>query len=116
MQMRRRSRPPASPMTMVTFRGFRCMQTFGGIPVSVAELLNPCPKKEGTQFPVVEATIGGVHAAMLKGELTCRQLVTAYLQRISAYDKVTGMNSIASTNPNIMKEAKAKDKQLKKGE
>lgn len=33
-------------------------------------------------------------------------------QRIEAYDKVTGLNSILAVNPNIMDEAKAMDVQL----
>ena len=41
----------------------------------------------GTSFAVEEATIGGIHAAMLAGELRCSALVEAYLQRIDAFDR-----------------------------
>jgi amidase len=39
------------------------------------------------RFDVVEATISGIHDAMRAGRPTCRALVDAYLQRISAYDR-----------------------------
>ena len=41
----------------------------------------------GTSFAVEEATIGGIHAAMLAGELRCSALVEAYLQCIDAFDR-----------------------------
>lgn len=41
----------------------------------------------GTFFAVEEATIDGIHAAMLAGELRCSALVEAYLQRIDALDQ-----------------------------
>lgn len=34
---------------------------FAGISSSVYDLMNPCPEKKGTKFPLVEATIAGVH-------------------------------------------------------
>ena len=38
-------------------------------------------------FSIIETTIDQVHAAYKSGELTCRQLVQMYLDRIAAYDK-----------------------------
>jgi len=40
-----------------------------------------------TSFPVEEATIDGIHSAMLAGELRCRTLVETYLRRIEALDR-----------------------------
>ncbi len=52
--------------------------------------------------PVVELTIGQAHAAMLAGNLTCSQLVAAYLQRILAFDQPLQLNSIRALNPSAM--------------
>ena len=38
-------------------------------------------------FNVVETTIADIHAAFEAGQLTARQLVQMYLDRIEAYDK-----------------------------
>jgi amidase len=38
-------------------------------------------------FDVTETTIADIHAAMSAGTLTCRELVSAYLRRIEAYDR-----------------------------
>ncbi|KAK9829780.1 hypothetical protein WJX72_007874 [[Myrmecia] bisecta] len=69
-------------------------------------------KNGAPAYPLVEATIEGVHAAMLAGNLTCSQLVKGYLQRISAYDKITMLNSVQSIDPNIEAVAAAKDAEL----
>ena len=42
---------------------------------------------EAQSFDVVEASIAEIHAAMRAGDLTARQLVQLYLDRIAAYDK-----------------------------
>jgi Asp-tRNA(Asn)/Glu-tRNA(Gln) amidotransferase A subunit family amidase len=41
---------------------------------------------EGPPFKLVEATIGDIQRAIRRGELTCKQLVQAYLDRIEAYN------------------------------
>jgi amidase len=57
-------------------------------------------KEEPSRFPVEEATIAQVHAAMKAGTLTCRQLVDQYLRRIDAYDKNgPALNAIVIVNP-----------------
>ena len=38
-------------------------------------------------FRVIEATIDDVQAALTSGEITCRELVELYLERIEAYDQ-----------------------------
>ena len=38
-------------------------------------------------FQVVETTIADIHAAYQSGDLTARQLVQMYLDRIEAYDR-----------------------------
>jgi Asp-tRNA(Asn)/Glu-tRNA(Gln) amidotransferase A subunit family amidase len=52
---------------------------------------------------------------MLAGEVSCRQLVEYYLQRIDAYDQHgPGLNAIILVNPNAISEADALDAALKK--
>lgn len=65
----------------------------------------------GATFPVVEATIGGIHAAFRDGTLTCRALVEAYLARIAAYDQGgLQLNSVISVNPAALAEADRLDR------
>jgi amidase len=40
----------------------------------------------GPPFKLVEATIADIHRAIRRGEVTCKQLVQAYLDRIAAYN------------------------------
>lgn len=64
---------------------------------------------------VEEVSIADVHAAFLSGRLTARQLVTAYLERISAYDQQGPyINSIINLNPEALAEADALDAALKR--
>jgi Asp-tRNA(Asn)/Glu-tRNA(Gln) amidotransferase A subunit family amidase len=65
-------------------------------------------------FNPLETTIDQVHAAYKSGELTCRQLVQMYLDRIEAYDKHgPAINAIISLNPDALKEADRLDAALK---
>lgn len=81
--------------------------------VSVAEILSPCPTSVSS-FKVVEATISDIHQAFLNGSLTCSELVKAYIQRIKAYDDLTGLNAVHYLNKRAGAIAAKKDKQLKK--
>lgn len=64
---------------------------------------------------VEEATIADVQAAYLSGQMTVRQLVTAYLDRIAAYDQQGPyINSIINLNPKALEEADALDAHLKR--
>ncbi len=57
-------------------------------------------------FNLVEATIDDIHAAYKSGQLTCRQLVQMYLDRIEAFDKKgPAINAIITTNSDALKEA-----------
>ena len=65
-------------------------------------------------FELMETTIAKVHSAMLAGELTCRELVEAYLARIEAYEhKGPAINAIILINPNVLEEADQLDRALK---
>lgn len=66
-------------------------------------------------FSVEETTIAGVQSAYLRGEVSAREVVAAYLERIAAYDKDGPyINSIISLNAKALEEAAALDAQLAK--
>ena len=61
-------------------------------------------------FEVEETTIGQVHAAMERGELTAQELVQKYLDRIEAYDKQGPfINALITINPGAMERARELD-------
>ena len=66
-------------------------------------------------FQIVEATISEIHAAMKSGQLTCRGLVTGYLERIEAFDKNgPAINAIVVVNPDVLTQADELDAQYKR--
>ena len=67
-------------------------------------------------FEVTEATIGGIQQAILSGQTSCRAVVEAYLARIEAYDKSTGLNAITVLNPGALARADELDTALAAGE
>lgn len=69
-----------------------------------------------TDIRAEEATIAGIHDAMRAGRLTCRQLVSAYLARIEAYDKRgPAINAIVVVNPRALEVADSLDRRLQNG-
>jgi len=69
-------------------------------------------EKEG--FSLIEATISDIHAAYRLGELNCRQLVEAYLERIQKYDQRTQLNSIVVINPHALERADELDMEFRR--
>lgn len=68
------------------------------------------PEKNSKNFPLVEATISDIHAAMESGDVTAQYLVEGYLKRIEAYDKQgPSINSIIIINPEAVATAKYLD-------
>lgn len=65
-------------------------------------------------FNVLEATLGGIHAAYEAGSLNARQLVTMYLERTEAYDRQgPAINSIITVNREALTEADRLDAAFK---
>jgi Asp-tRNA(Asn)/Glu-tRNA(Gln) amidotransferase A subunit family amidase len=61
-------------------------------------------------FSILETNIEAIHAAYSSGELTCRQLVQMYLERIDAYDKKgPALNAIITLNGEALEEAERLD-------
>ncbi len=66
----------------------------------------PAGSPSPSGFVLEEATIAEIHAAMEAGDLTARQLVEMYLERIEAYDKSgPALNAIIRLNPNALERA-----------
>lgn len=62
--------------------------------------------RPATNFKIVEATIDDIHSAYKSGDLTCRQLVQMYLDRIAAFDKKgPAINAIITINSKALEEA-----------
>ena len=60
---------------------------------------------------VPEATIRSTHAAFAAGQVTCVQLVQAYLNRIEAFDHTgPGLNAIITINPKALETAAEMDR------
>ena len=67
-----------------------------------------------TFYPVEEATVAGIQSAYLRGEVSAREIVSAYLARIAAYDQQgPHLNSIINLNPRALEEADALDARLR---
>lgn len=67
---------------------------------------------------ILERNILEIQAAVKEGSLTYEQLVMFYLYRIRLYETnpETSLHTIIALNPNIIKQARAKDRALEKGE
>ena len=67
-----------------------------------------------SKFNILETTIEDIHRAYASGELTCRQLVQAYLDRIAVYDKQgPALNTIITLNAQATEEAEQLDARYK---
>ena len=69
-----------------------------------------CCQKAKEDFVIEEATIAGIHKAFKSGQLTCRQLVDYYLEKIDKFDQSSGLNAIVVVNPDARKRADYLDK------
>lgn len=73
---------------------------------SLLSLVPGCSRSQVQPFRLMEASIEDIHNAYQSGELTSRQLVQLYLDRIEAYDKNgPNINSIITLNPRALEEA-----------
>lgn len=64
---------------------------------------------------IMEITIAQYHRALKTGEISTRELVKGYLDRIETYDqKGPKLNAIICVNKNVLDEAEALDRNFKK--
>ena len=75
---------------------------------------SPAPAQTPGEFDVVEATIGDIHQAMRRGQITSRSLVEIYLERIETYDQPTRLNAIVTINPAALADADRLDEEFRK--
>ena len=68
------------------------------------------------KFQFVEATIDDIHAALTSGEMTCREIVSGYIDRINYFDEDTKLNAITVINRGALAKAYAIDQRLKNGD
>jgi len=70
--------------------------------------------KPTASFNLLEATIDDIHSVYKSGQLSVRQLVQMYLDRIEAYDKKgPAINAIISVNSHALEEADQLDAKFK---
>jgi amidase len=70
--------------------------------------------KPTASFNLLEASIDDIHSAYKSGQLSVRQLVQMYLDRIEAYDKKgPAINAIISVNSHALEEADQLDAKFK---
>jgi amidase len=62
---------------------------------------------------IIELTIRQYHQSLIKQEITCEELVTIYLERISTLDKKTKLNSMVVLNNKSLKQAQKLDEEYK---
>lgn len=67
-------------------------------------------------FNFVEASIADVQAAIVAGQLSCKDVVEGYLARIDTLDKPTGLNAITETNSKAVARAEEIDAAFAAGE
>lgn len=65
-------------------------------------------------IPIAELTIDQAHEALWQGNLTCSDLVAAYLARIAAFDQRTQLNAVQALNSHAAEEAGRVDAALQK--
>jgi amidase len=69
-----------------------------------------------TNALVVEATIAQLQSAIKAGDVSCRQVVRASLDRIDAYDQSSGVRAITVLNPEALTRADELDAALARGD
>lgn len=67
-------------------------------------------------FNFVEATIDDIQLAIKSKEMTCREIVSGYLDRISTFDQETKLNAITVVNRNALMKADAIDQAVNNGD
>jgi Asp-tRNA(Asn)/Glu-tRNA(Gln) amidotransferase A subunit family amidase len=67
------------------------------------------------RFELMEATIADIHDAYRQGQLSCRELVQQYLDRIAAYDKQgPALKAIITVNPHALEVADELDRRYRR--
>ena len=98
---------------MKKIQAIQIVANIGVIAGIVTVLLLATRVSSAQSFRLLEATIDDVQASLISGEITCRELVELYLDRIEAYDKQgPALNAVQHVNPRALEEADALDAAL----
>jgi amidase len=105
-------------MSRFTRTCFHALSTLAGVATLTATLAVPAHATSDAQdtpeqapFTLTEATISSIHTAIGSHQLTCVQLVKAYLQRIKTYDQAgPRINSYVTVSDQAVKRAASLDK------
>lgn len=66
-------------------------------------------------FELMEATVADIHDAYRRGQLTCRELVQQYLDRIAAYDQQgPSLKALITVNPRALEAADELDRRYRR--
>ena len=84
--------------------------------LAIISNLMACTPSQENHFSLVEATIDEIQSAITNGEVSCREVVTAYLERIETYDKSAGINAITVVNPTALDRADEIDNAFRNSE
>lgn len=74
------------------------------------------PFSQAQNFKFVEATIDDIQYAVISGTMTCREVVSGYLDRISVFDQETKLNAITVVNRKALARADEIDAAIKADE
>jgi amidase len=98
------------------FQRIKKISPKAGLTLLCAALVAGCTTKPPSRYTLVtEADIVGLHRLIRKGELRCTEIVRAYLNRIDAFDKPTGLNAISMVADDALAQAAVIDAHIKSG-
>ncbi len=96
----------AIPGKLFSLRVSRSTALLAFLSLSLSSCGSETVSSPAGSFELLEATIEDIHNAYNSGQLTARQLVQLYLDRIEAYDRNGPLiNSIINVNPQALEEA-----------
>ncbi|MFE4955450.1 amidase family protein [Streptomyces sp. NPDC056653] len=95
--------------------GAGCPAFAQGTATSKAAAGTSGPRSRSGGFELMEATIADIHDAYRRGQLTCRELVQQYLDRIAAYDQQgPSLKALITVNPRALEAADELDRQYRR--
>lgn len=115
MTSRQRNQPAKTGHPHMTRRSFIGTTAAGGAALLTGGLASLFKESAsaGTDFPFVEASITQLQAAMAAGQLSARDLVLGYLNRIQQLNPT--LHAVIETNPNATAIAVGLDNERKRG-
>jgi Asp-tRNA(Asn)/Glu-tRNA(Gln) amidotransferase A subunit family amidase len=85
---------------------------YGALVVACAACLGTA--RAGAGFDLTETTIARTQQAIREHQVTCRQVIEQYLERIGRYDQSSRLNSLVLVNPDALAEADRFDAEFRR--